>query len=396
MPHNQPSLLLAVLCAASLAACGKSETPSAPPAASSELVVKIGASAPLTGPQAHIGKDNENGTRMAIEDANAKGVTIGGNKARFELLSEDDQTDPKTATIVAQKLVDAKVNGVIGHLNSGTTIPASRIYSDNGIPQISPSATAVAYTAQGFKTAFRVMANDGQQGKVLGEFAAKNLGAKKIAVIDDRTAYGQGLADEFVKSAQAGGAQVVAHEYTTDKAVDFTAVLTLIKGKKPELVFFGGMDPQGAPMLKQLKALGLSAKFMMGDGGYTPKFIENAGAAAEGAYASLPGVPLEQMPGGKDFSQRYQAKFKQPIQLYAPYCYDAVNVMIAAMQQAASAEPMKYLPELAKISHDGVTAKITFDEKGDLKGGAITLYQVQQGKWQALQTMGGEAPAVAH
>ncbi|CAG0124973.1 Leucine-, isoleucine-, valine-, threonine-, and alanine-binding protein [Rhodocyclaceae bacterium] len=357
--------------------------------------MKIGASAPLTGPQAHIGKDNENGTRMAIEDANAKGITIGGKKVRFELLSEDDQTDPKTATIVAQKLVDARVNGVIGHLNSGTTIPASRIYSDNGIPQISPSATAVGYTAQGFKTTFRVMANDGQQGKVLGEFAAKNLGAKKIAVLDDRTAYGQGLADEFAKSAQASGAQIVAHEYTTDKAVDFTAVLTSIKGKKPDLVFFGGMDPQGAPMLKQLKALALDVKFMMGDGGYTPKLIDNAGAAAEGAYASLPGVPLDQMPGGKDFSQRYEAKYKQPIQLYAPYCYDAVNVMITAMQQADSAEPAEYLPMLAKIAYDGVTAKITFDDKGDLKGGAVTLYQVQQGKWQPLQTMGGEALAEA-
>jgi len=396
MSQNQSFLPIAVLCAATLVACGKSETHPATPTVASELVVKIGASAPLTGPQAHIGKDNENGTRMAIEDANARGVSIGGKKVHFELLSEDDQTDPKTATIVAQKLVDAKVNGIIGHLNSGTTIPASRIYSDNGIPQISPSATAVSYTAQGFKTAFRVMANDGQQGKVLGEFASKNLGAKKIAVIADRTAYGQGLADEFAKAAQASGAQIVAHEYTTDKAVDFTAVLTSIKGKQPDLVFFGGMDPQGVPLVKQLKALGLNVKFMMGDGGYTPKLIELAGAAAEGAYASLPGVPLAEMPGGKDFSQRYEAKFKQPIQLYAPYCYDAVNVMIAAMQQAGSAEPAKYLSVLAKISYDGVTAKISFDEKGDLKGGAVTLYQVQQGKWQALQTMGGDAHASAH
>ncbi|MDH4285273.1 MAG: branched-chain amino acid ABC transporter substrate-binding protein, partial [Gallionellaceae bacterium] len=221
------------------------------------------------------------------------------------------------------------------------------------------------------------------------------LGAKKIAVIDDRTAYGQGLADEFVKSAQSNGAEIVAREYTTDKAVDFTAVLTSIKGKKPDLVFFGGMDPQGVPLVKQLKALGLNVKFMMGDGGYTPKLIELAGDAAEGTYASLPGVPQDQMPGGKEFSQRYEAKYKQPIQLYAPYCYDAVNVMIAAMQKAGSAEPAKYLPELAKVEHNGVTAKITFDEKGDLKGGAVTLYQVQQGKWQALQTLGGEVPAAA-
>ncbi|MDO8413885.1 MAG: branched-chain amino acid ABC transporter substrate-binding protein [Gallionellaceae bacterium] len=396
MSYKNLSLPLLIL---ALAACDKSEAPTAPAnsgTVANELIVKIGASSPLTGPQAHIGKDNENGTRMAIEDANAKGITIGSKKVHFELLSEDDQADGKTATIVAQKLVDAKVNGIIGHLNSGTSIPASRIYNDNGIPQISPSATAIKFTAQGFKTAFRVMTNDAQQGKVLGEFAAKNLSAKKIAVVDDRSSYGQGIADEFVKSAQASGAQIVAREYTNDKAVDFTAVLTSIKGKRPDLVFFGGMDPQGAPMVKQLKALGLSAKFMMGDGGYTPKLIENAGAAAEGVYASLPGVPLDKMPGGKDFSQRYEAQFKQPIQLYAPFCYDAVNVMIAAMQRADSAEPAKYLPALAETSYDGVTGKIAFDEKGDLKGGAVTMYQIQQGKWQPLQTIGGSTPAAAH
>ena len=387
MLRNSFALLLSAALMLGLTACSKTESPKTG-STSEELVVRIGAAAPLTGPQAHIGKDNENGTRMAIEDANTKGIMIGGRKARFELLSEDDQTDPKTATIVAQKLVDAKVNGVIGHLNSGTTIPAARIYHDNGIAQISPSATAVNYTAQGYKTAFRVMANDSQQGKVLGEFAVQKLNAKTIAVIDDRTAYGQGLADEFIKSAKAQGAQIVAHEYTTDKAVDFSAVLTSIKGKKPDVLFFGGMDPQGVPMVKQLKALGLNTKFMMGDGGYTPKMPELAGAAADGMYASLPGVPLDKMPNGRDFAQRYEAKFKQPIQLYAPYCYDATNVMIAAMQKAGSAEPEKYLAELAKISHDGVTAKIVFDEKGDLKGGAITLYQVQQGKWVALETMG--------
>ena len=392
---SHPQIVPVFLMAAMLTACGKTETPTVPEDANSqaaEQVVKIGASSPLTGAQAHIGKDNENGTRMAIEEANKKGITIGGKKIRFYLLSEDDQADPKTATIVAQKLVDAQVKGVIGHLNSGTSIPAAKIYYDNGIAQISPSATAVRYTALGYKSAFRVMANDGQQGKVLGEFAAKNLGAKKIAVIDDRTAYGQGLADEFSKSAQASGAQIVAHEYTTDKAVDFTAVLTSIKGKKPDLVFFGGMDPQGAPMVKQLRALALNAKFMMGDGGYTPKLIANAGAAAEGVYASLPGVPLDQMPGGQEFSRRYEQQFKQPIQLYAPYCYDAVNVMIAAMQKADSVEPTKYLPRLTETAYDGVTAHITFDEKGDLKGGAITLYQIQQGQWQPLQTIGG-APA---
>ncbi|MFA6015193.1 MAG: branched-chain amino acid ABC transporter substrate-binding protein [Gallionellaceae bacterium] len=395
MLFNKFAPYFVLLTALFLSGCNKTETPSSvAPQDSNELVVTIGAAAPLTGPQAHIGKDNEYGTRMAIDDANAKGIVIGGKKVRFELLSEDDQTDPKTATIVAQKLVDAKVNGVIGHLNSGTTIPASRIYHDNAIPQISPSATAVAYTAQGFNTAFRVMANDAQQGKVLGEYAVKNLNAKVIAVIDDRTAYGQGIADEFVKAAEASGAQIVSRQYTTDKAIDFAAVLTSIKGKQAELIFFGGMDPQGAPMVKQLRALGMKTLFMMGDGGYTPKLIQNGGAAAEGAYASLPGVPLDKMPSGRDFATRYEAQFKQPIQLYAPYCYDAVNVMIAAMQQADSAEPAKYLPLLGKVVHDGVTAKISFDAKGDLTGGAVTLYQVREGKWQVIETIGG-APLAA-
>lgn len=383
--HFARSLLLAA--ATLLLGCGKPAT-TEQNASSVDLIVRIGASAPLTGPLAHLGKDNENGTRMAIDDANAKGVVIGGRKAHFELISEDDQADPKTATIVAQKLADNKVSGVIGHMNSGTSIPAAKIYSDNGIPQISPSATAVAYTAQGFKTVFRVMANDAQQGHVLGEYATKNLGAKKIAVIDDRTAYGQGLADEFIKAAQANGAQIVAHEYTNDKAMDFTAVLTAVKSKKPDLLFYGGMDAQGGPMAKQLKALELAAKFMTGDGSKTPEFIKLAGAAAEGAYASLPGVPLDKMPGGKAFSERFVAKY-QPIQLYAPYCYDAVNVMIAAMQKAGSAEPEKYLAALANTSYDGVTARIQFDAKGDLKGGAITVYQVQHGQWQPLETLGG-------
>ncbi|MDD4929017.1 MAG: branched-chain amino acid ABC transporter substrate-binding protein [Gallionella sp.] len=368
-----------------LAACDK--TPSDQAAASADQVVRIGSVAPLTGPQAHLGKDNENGTRMAIEDANAKGIVIGGRRVHFELISEDDQADPKTATIVAQKLVDNKVSGVIGHLNSGTTIPASKIYSDNGIVQISPSATAVSYTRQGFKTAFRVMANDAQQGRALGEYAVKNLGAKKIAIIDDRTAYGQGLADEFIKAARAAGAEIVAHEYTSDKSVDFTSVLTAVKGRAPDLLFYGGMDAQGGPMARQIKALALNVKLMMGDGGYTPEFVKLAGAAAEGTYASLPGVPLDKMPGGQEFSARFVAKY-QPIQLYAPYCYDAVNVMIAAMQKADSVEPAKYMPALANISHQGVTANIQFDDKGDLKGGAVTLYQVKQGKWQPLETVG--------
>ncbi len=368
-------------------AVAKTEAPKAAP----EVVVKIGQVSPLTGPQAHLGKDNDNGARLAVEEMNAKGVMIGGAKVRFEIVSEDDQADPKTGTIVAQKLVDTKVAGVVGHLNSGTTIPASKIYSDAGIPQISPSATAVAVTAQGYKTIFRTMANDAQQGKVLGEYALK-IGAKKIAIIDDRTAYGQGLADQFEKAAKAAGGTIVGREFTNDKATDFRAILTSVKGKRPDLVFYGGMDAQAGPMAAQMKSLGIKAKFLGGDGAQSVEFIKLAGAAAEGVLASSPGLPLENMPGSKEFKDKFTAKYGA-IQIYAPYAYDATRTLIEAMVNANSTEPAKYLPELAKIQRQGVSGPIAFDEKGDLKNGPITLYVVKGGKWDALETVGGAVPA---
>lgn len=354
-----------------------------------ESTLRIGHAGPLTGTIAHLGKDNENGVRLAIEEANEAGFELEGKKWTLALLSEDDQADPKQGTIVAQKLVDAQVAGVIGHLNSGTTIPASKIYHDAGFAQVSPSATNVTYTNQGFKTAFRVMANDAQQGKVLGEFAVNNLGAKTIAIIDDRSAYGQGLADEFEKAAVAAGATIVTREFTDTTKTDFTAILTSIKGKSPDLIFYGGMDAQAGPMMKQVQNLGLTAKYLSGDGTQTAEFLKLAGEAAEGIYASSPGVPLDKMPQGPAFAEKYKAKFNQDIQLYAPYAYDAANVLLAAMKKANSSDPAKYLPELAGIQYEGVTGNIGFDEKGDIKGGSISLYQVKDGKWEYIETIGG-------
>lgn len=384
-------LLLVGLCA-SLAACGKKE--SAEQAAGGVDVVTIGSVAPLTGPQAHLGKDYENGVRMAIDEANAQGVTIGGRKVEFKLDSEDDQADPKTATIVAQKLVDEHVNGVVGHLNSGTTIPASRIYADAGIPQISPSSTAIAYTAQGFKTAFRVMTNDSQQGSVLGAYAVKKMGAKRIAIIDDRTAYGQGLADQVEKAVKAAGGEVVDREYTTDRSTDFMAILTAIKGKNPDLVFYGGMDAQAGPMVKQMRLLGIAAPLLGGDGMQSTEFIKLAGKDAEGVTASSPGLPVDQMPGGKAFEDKFVAKYGK-IQLYAPYAYDATNALIKAMEAAGSTAPAKYLPAVGKLDFPGVTGQISFDDKGDIKGGTVTVYRVKDGQWMPLETVHGSGAAAA-
>ncbi len=370
---------LTLALALGVAGCGKKEE------AGSD-VIKIGSVSPLTGPQTHIGKDNENGARLAVDEINAKGLELGGRKVKLELLGEDDQAEPKTATIVAQKLVDAGVVAVIGHLNSGTTIPASKIYHDAGIPQISPSATAVAYTAQGYKTAYRVMANDAQQGKALGKFAVGKMAAKKIAIVDDRTAYGQGLADEFEKAARAAGGEVVAREFTNDRATDFSAILTSIKGKTPDLIFFGGMDPQGGPMAKQMKSLGLTAKLLGGDGLQNVNFVKLAGSDAEGVVASSPGLPIDSMPGGPDFRKRFEAKYGV-IQVYAPYAYDAVYALVDAMKRANSAEPAKVLAELPKTDLQGVSGPVKFDAKGDTTGGAVTLYEVKGGAWKVLETV---------
>jgi branched-chain amino acid transport system substrate-binding protein len=349
-------------------------------------VVRIGQVSPLTGPQAHLGKDNDSGVRLAVEELNASGIKIGDKPARIEVYSEDDQTDPRMATIVAQKLADKKVNGVIGHLNSGTTIPASKIYHDAGIPQISPSATAVAYTAQGFNTAFRVMTNDRQQGAALGRYAVTKLGAKKVAIIDDRTAYGQGLADEVAAAVKANGGEVIAREFTSDRSTDFMAILTSVKARQPDLVFYGGMDAQGAPMIKQLRALGLKATFMGGDGTQTHEFLRLAGGDAEGVVASSPGLPLDGMPGGSAFREKFESKYGV-IQNYAPYAYDAAMTLVEAMRAAGSPDPARYLPELARISRQGVTGTIAFDANGDIRGGAITMYRVKDGNWTVLETL---------
>jgi branched-chain amino acid transport system substrate-binding protein len=351
--------------------------------AGAQEVVKIGHVAPISGPSSHLGKDNENGARMAVEELNAKGFMINGKKVTLQLQMEDDAADPKQGTAVAQKLVDAKVKGVIGHLNSGTTVPASRIYYNAGIPQISPSATTPQYTKQGFGSAFRVVANDNKLGGTLGRYAAGTLQAKNIAVIDDRSAYGQGVADEFVKGAKGPGVKIVGKEFTTPAATDFTAILTSIKAKKPDLIFFGGMDSVGGPMLKQMKALGIDAKFMGGDGVCTESLARLAGdGLGEGKVtcAEAGGVKGDQEKVMADFQARYKKKYNSDVQLYAPYVYDAVMTMAMAMQAAKSTDPKVYLPELKKIKYQGVTGLIQFDDKGDIKDGALTLFTYKGGK----------------
>ncbi|MSQ60207.1 MAG: branched-chain amino acid ABC transporter substrate-binding protein [Betaproteobacteria bacterium] len=385
LPGFAKTVLTATL-AIALVACGKKEQAPPPaaqaPAAPAETIVKIGHVAPLTGGISHLGKDNENGAALAIEEANKAGITIGGHKIKFEMMGEDDQADPKVGTTVAQKLVDAKVAGIVGHLNSGVTIPASALYNQAGIPMITASATNPALTEQGFKNIFRVVGRDDQQGPAVANYLVSQSKPKTAAVIDDATAYGEGLANEVEKTLKAAGVRVLPREKGTDKTTDWKAILTKLKGKKPDAVFFGGMDASGGPLLKQARELGIKAVFAYGDGACTNKMTELAGAAAEGMICSQAGIPVKA--ASQSFLDAYKAKFNADPILYAPFTYDAANLLIEAMKKADSTDPAKYLAALHSASHKGASGLIEFDEKGDRKDAEMTIFTMKAGKIEPI------------
>ncbi len=356
-------------------------------ASAQDMVVKIGHVAPMSGAQAHYGKDNENGARMAIDDLNAKGVVIGGKKVKLELVAEDDAADPKQGTAVAQILCDMKVAGVVGHLNSGTTIPASKVYHDCGIPMVTGAATNPGLTKPGYNNIYRIIANDNALGAGLAFYAADALKLKKVAIIDDRTAYGQGVAEVFKRTALEKGMTVVDEQFTTDKATDFMAILTAIKSKGPDAIFYGGMDTQAGPMLRQMEQLGMSnVKFFGGDGICTNEISKLAAGAKtlNNVVCAEGGASLAKMPGGEAWKKRYDAKYPGQFQIYSPYTYDATMLLVDAMERAKSADPKVYNAELLKSNYKGVTTTISFEPNGELKNPAVTLSVYKDGKKTAL------------
>jgi len=350
------------------------------PLALADQTVLIGEASPLTGQIAHLGKDMENGATLAVEEINTKGLLIGGEKVTLRLDAQDDSADPRTATQVAQKLVDDKVVAVIGHFNSGTSIPASRIYNEAGITQIAPSATNPKYTQQGFKTTFRLVATDAQQGPGLAAYVAKQMKVKTVAIVDDSTAYGQGLAIEFEKAAKALGVTVLSHDATSDKAIDYRAILTKIKGENPDAIMYGGDDAGGGPLARQAMQLGIKAKIVAGDGVCTEKLSDLAGDAADNVVCSVASKALEKMPGGQAFQTKYIQRFGQPTQSYGPLSYDAVYVIANAIKKANSTDPAKVLAAMPATRYDGVIGQILFDDKGDLQHGTISFFNYKAGK----------------
>ena len=370
--------------AASAAVAASASASAAPAVVSGDAVsVPFAVAGPVSGPIAHIGKDVENGVRMAIDEINATKPVIGGKAVQFKLLAEDDAGEPKQATAIAQKLCDSKAVAVVGHLQSGTSIPASRIYHDCGIPQITPSASNPDLTKPGYNNVFRAIANDNQLGRAVAEYAVQKAGVKTVAIVDDRTAFGQGLAVLFKEVAEKNGVKVVANEYTTDKAVDFMAILTNIRTKKPDAILFGGLDAQAGPMLRQMQQLGMSdVELFGGDAICTtglPALASNSPNVAN-VICATGGASINQTGEQKDWMQRYEAKFPKQFQMYSPYAYTATYVLVEAMKQADSTDPKVYLPKLAAIQYKGLTGNVSFTPQGELVEPTVTLYTYKDGK----------------
>ena len=348
-------------------------------AALAQEVVRIGLSSPLSGPQASYGQDNLDGTRLAIEELNAKPLQVNGKTVKFELVTEDDMADPRQGVQVAQKLVDSGVKFIVGPYNSGVTMPASRVYHDGGVV-VATVASNPKITTQGHGRLFRVGASDSQLGTMMARYAAQHMSAKRVAIIDDRTAYGQGVADEFAREAKAHGVTVVAQEYTSDKATDFTAVLTAIKAKSPDAVFFGGYSAQAGPMLRQMRSLGIKAPLLGGDGICSVETAKLSGGMADGVYCTQGGALLSKDARGQTFVDKYKTAYKRDPLTYAVAFYDATHMIANAIQKAGAADPAKVASVLESGSYQGVAATYAFDEKHDLKSSPVTVFRFDKGQ----------------
>lgn len=345
----------------------------------SSKIIKIGCAGPLTGDQAQLGMDTCQGVELAVAEANQK-QSIPGYV--IELLKLDDQHNPAQAVSVAKKFTtDRKVLAVIGHFNSSCTQPAAAVYNEVGLVQITPASTNPAISKQGFKTFFRVAGTDDVQGPKGAQFAAHMLGIKSVFIIDDKTTYGKGLADEFQKEALHLGIHVLGHEGLTQGDKDFSPLLTRIKPLKPELIYFGGIYTEGALLLRQAQALGLHAQFMGGDGIASTVLIELAGTeASEGVFATMVGGDTQKMPGAEGFITAYEAQYGRVGQ-WSAYGYDSANVALAAMAQAKKKDRASVLSAMRAIpGFAGITGAIVFDEKGDNKNQFIGIFKVVDGQ----------------
>ena len=364
-------LLLVCLCLLMIACAKKGEK--------GADVIKIGAAGQLTGPEAVFGSDMLNGVKLAVEEWNAKGGVLG---KKIEIVPGDDQAEPRQAVAVANKFINEGVVGVIGHFNSSCSIPASEVYHKADIPEISHASTNPKLTDQGFDNVFRVCGRDDKQGKAAADFAVQRLKVRTVAVIHDKTTYGQGFAEEFKKGIGTA-AQVVAFEGITKGEKDYTPVVTKIKALNPDLVFFGGIYTEGGLLIKQFKAVGGTAPFIGGDGIMSEELTKIGGPATDGTFATF-GPDTKESPSAKGFNENFRKKYGEP-GVYSVYAYDAVNILLQAVQKAGSTAGRQVIPAIRAIDYNGALGHIQFDARGDVKDSPYVVWKVEGGKFRQVK-----------
>lgn len=342
-------------------------------ACSRQIDVKIGVVAPMSGTLAQYGKDIANGAQVAVDELNKEHFSIDGKRARFELVIEDDKASPDTGKEAAKRLIDSGVSAVFGHFNSGVSIAAAPLYAEAGIPQLSVS-TNPKYTRMGLKTTFRIAADDVEQGATIGRLISDKLHGKSVFMVDDKTPFGVGLAEEVKKVFKTKGL-TPQHESIDGKA-DFAALAQKIKASNADIVFFGGDEAVGLPLLKAMRAALVSAKFVAADAMCDPSTVKNAGGLADNNYyCTMAGVPPSWLSAGIGFTEMYKAKYGAP-GAYSTLAYDGIHVLAQAMQEANSKNPGDYLPVMKTTAFDGkIQGTVEFDEKGDIKDGTVVIYQ---------------------
>lgn len=349
-------------------------------------VIKIATSTPLSGSQAALGESIKNGAQMALEERKEELAKLGFN---LQIAPQDDQADPKVGVSVAQKLiVDDNILAVVGHFNSGVAIPSSEVYAQKNLAMVSPANTAVAVTERGLKNVNRICIRDDAQGPAGADFAYNELGAKTGFVVHDKTTYGQGVADEWKNRYESIGGKLLGYEGITAGESDFSAVEELIRAAKPDIVFFGGIYPEGSLLIKQMKDKGIDVKFMGADGMDSAEVIKIAGASAVGIYYTSPAADINATPEGKAFADKYAAKFGKQAEAYSGYGYDAMNValdgLVKAINDNGGKKPNRdqVTAAVRTISgFKGVSTNVTFDEKGDNIDAAVYALTFKETKY---------------
>src|SRR5438128_3772597 len=324
--------------------------------------VKLGVAGPLTGGSAAFGAQLKNGTEQAVEDINASGGILG---QKLQVVVGDDRADPKEGVSVANKFVGDGVKFVVGHFNSGVPMPASEVYQENGILEVTPSATNPRITERNMWNIFRTCGRDDQQGAVAGDYIAANFKSKKVALVHDKTTYGQGLADETKKTMNAKGVQDVLYEGVNANEKDYSALVSKIKSSGADLVYWGGLHAAGGLIVRQMRDQGVNAVLMGGDGITSDEFATIGGPGVEGTLMTY-GPDPRKRPEAKAVVEKFRAKNFEP-ESYTLYSYAAVQIIKQAAEEAKSLDPKK----VAEVMHSGKTfstviGDVSYDKKGDV------------------------------